>query len=91
VHCRQGDGSRGWPEAAPFKAIVVGARAPQVPQALVDQLAPGGRLVIPLGSDTSQTLYCITKDAGGALHRQYLERVLFVPLVAGEGRGAAGG
>lgn len=87
VHLRLGDGSLGWPEAAPFDAIVVGARAPKLPPALAEQLAPGGRLVIPIGSEWSQGLYCFTKDPAGALHKTLLERVAFVPLIGKQGTG----
>jgi protein-L-isoaspartate(D-aspartate) O-methyltransferase len=87
VHLRLGDGSLGWPEAAPFQGIVVGARAPKVPQALSDQLAVGGRLVIPIGSESSQVLYCLTKQPDGTLSKRILERVAFVPLVGKQGTG----
>ncbi|HKI98555.1 MAG TPA: protein-L-isoaspartate(D-aspartate) O-methyltransferase [bacterium] len=87
VTTRCGDGSQGWPEAAPFDAIVVGACAPKVPPSLLAQLAPGGRLVLPLGSEHSQTLYRIVKRADGTLEKTLLERVLFVPLVGREGSG----
>ena len=87
VHLRQGDGSLGWPEAAPFGAIVAGARAPTLPPALAEQLAPGGRLVIPIGGERSQGLYRFTKGADGALSKTLLERVAFVPLVGKQGTG----
>ncbi|MDH4225715.1 MAG: protein-L-isoaspartate(D-aspartate) O-methyltransferase, partial [Deltaproteobacteria bacterium] len=76
IHTRQGDGSLGWPEEAPFDAIVVGARAPRLPPSLADQLAPHGRLVIPLGGETSQTLYRIQKRADGSLDKLPLEQVV---------------
>jgi protein-L-isoaspartate(D-aspartate) O-methyltransferase len=87
VHTRLGDGSLGWPEAAPFDAIVVGAYAPRLPAALLEQLAPGGRLVLPLGSEYSQLLYRIARRADGGLDKRLLERVLFVPLVGKQGTG----
>ena len=87
VHTRLGDGSAGWPQQAPFDAIVVGARAPQLPASLVEQLAPGGRLVIPLGGESVQTLYRLSKLQDGSLRKKILERVLFVPLVGKEGTG----
>ena len=71
-----GDGSLGVPELAPFGAIAVAAAAAELPQALVDQLAPGGRLVLPLG----ETLVQVTQDAG-RLRVEPLAAVRFVPLV----------
>ncbi len=87
VHQRHGDGSLGWPEAEPFDAIVAGARAPKLPEALTGQLARGGRLVIPIGSESAQTLYRVRKSADGSLDKRMLERVLFVPLVGKGGTG----
>jgi protein-L-isoaspartate(D-aspartate) O-methyltransferase len=81
VEVRVGDGYRGWPEAAPFDAIVVTAAPDHVPQPLVDQLAPGGRMVIPVGRRFDvQDLLVISKGADGqTLTRKSLE-VRFVPL-----------
>ena len=81
VEVRIGDGYRGWPEAAPFDAIVVTAAPDHVPQPLVDQLAPGGRMVIPVGQRYGvQDLLVISKGADGqTLTRKSLE-VRFVPL-----------
>jgi protein-L-isoaspartate(D-aspartate) O-methyltransferase len=78
VHRAVGDGSRGWPEAAPFDAILVTAAPAEVPEALLDQLAPGGRLVIPLGTG-SQELFVFTREAGG-VRRERVAPVRFVPL-----------
>ena len=78
VHLRVGDGSRGWPEAAPFDAIVVTAAPAPVPPALPAQLAPRGRLVIPIGA-TSQELCVITRTQDG-LAREAVIPVRFVPL-----------
>jgi len=78
VHVRDGDGYRGWPEHAPFDAIVVTAAPEHVPQPLVDQLAVGGRLVVPVG-DVSQDLVLITRDADG-VREQRLLGVRFVPM-----------
>lgn len=81
VHTRVGDGYAGWPEEAPFDAIMVTAAAPELPQPLVDQLKPGGRLVIPLGaSGAVQTLTVIEKDAQGRLIRRRVLDVRFVPF-----------
>jgi protein-L-isoaspartate(D-aspartate) O-methyltransferase len=79
-----GDGSLGLPAAAPYDAIVVAAAAKQVPAALLEQLAIGGRLVIPLGTEGLQTLTVITRTQHGTTQRQY-DGCVYVPL-----RGAAG-
>jgi protein-L-isoaspartate(D-aspartate) O-methyltransferase len=81
VETRVGDGYRGWPEAAPFDAIVVTAAPERMPQPLIDQLAPGGRLVAPIGpAGGAQQLLVLRKDADGrALTRDVLP-VRFVPL-----------
>jgi protein-L-isoaspartate(D-aspartate) O-methyltransferase len=78
-----GDGYKGLPEVAPFDAIVVAAAAPQVPQALLDQLDRGGRLVIPVGTAT-QELRVIERAASG-FRESRLDAVKFVPLRAGKG------
>jgi protein-L-isoaspartate(D-aspartate) O-methyltransferase len=75
---RVGDGSLGWPEAAPFDAILVTAAPADVPPALLDQLAEGGRLVIPLGT-TSQDLWVFTREPGG-IRRESILPVRFVLL-----------
>ena len=80
VHTRIGDGYAGWPEEAPFDAIMVTAAAPDVPQPLIDQLKTGGRLVIPLGPRGAQALYVIEKDARGGVTRRRIIDVRFVPL-----------
>jgi protein-L-isoaspartate(D-aspartate) O-methyltransferase len=84
IETRIGDGYLGWPEAAPFDAIVVTAAPEQMPQPLVDQLAPNGRLIAPVGSRFGiQTLQLLRKDAQGrAVTRSVLE-VRFVPLTRG--------
>jgi protein-L-isoaspartate(D-aspartate) O-methyltransferase len=78
VHVREGDGYRGWPERAPFDAIIVTAAPDRVPQPLVDQLKPGGRLILPVGSGY-QELVLITKSKGGIETRRLLP-VRFVPM-----------
>lgn len=75
-----GDGTLGWPEEAPFDAIVVTAGAPGVPQPLLDQLALHGRLVIPVEEHASQVLYIVTKTEQGFVRRRG-ERCTFVPLI----------
>jgi protein-L-isoaspartate(D-aspartate) O-methyltransferase len=81
VHTRTGDGYQGWPEAAPFEAIVVTAAPPEVPAALLAQLAPGGRLVIPVGS-AEQELQVHERTAEGVRVRR-VTPVRFVPMVRG--------
>jgi protein-L-isoaspartate(D-aspartate) O-methyltransferase len=86
VHVLHGDGTLGWPEHAPYDAIVVTAGGPDVPPALLDQLAPGGRLVIPIGEDRSlQTLVRVTRGMDGSLRREDLGDVRFVPLIGAQG------
>jgi len=81
VRCRQGDGAEGWPEEAPFEAIVVTAAPKRVPQALVDQLAVGGRLCVPVGEDPSdQRLLLFVKRPDGGLDGHALAPVRFVPM-----------
>jgi protein-L-isoaspartate(D-aspartate) O-methyltransferase len=79
IHLRIGDGYRGWPEAAPFAAIIVTAAPETVPQPLIDQLAIGGRLVIPVGDHGDQRLDVITRTAKGTT-RETLFEVRFVPM-----------
>ncbi|HEX5768819.1 MAG TPA: protein-L-isoaspartate(D-aspartate) O-methyltransferase [Burkholderiales bacterium] len=85
IEVRIGDGYAGWPEKAPFDGIVVTAAAPRVPQALVDQLKPGGRMVIPVGaSGDIQYLKLLTKRADGGVDEKRVLPVRFVPLVPGK-------
>lgn len=79
VHYRVGDGSSGWPEEAPFDAILVTAAASSIPEALEGQLAPGGRMIIPVGVE-SQILVLVSHQ-GGRLKKKNLLGVRFVPLV----------
>ena len=82
VHVRQGDGYYGWPEAAPFDGIVVTAAASQIPPPLLDQLKPGGRMVIPIDAAfLVQQLMLIQKRADESIHTEALLPVAFVPLV----------
>lgn len=77
-----GDGYKGWPEHAPFDAIIVTAAAEHIPQPLVDQLKPGGRLVIPVGGVYEvQDLLLITKDASSKVVKESIIPVRFVPLI----------
>jgi protein-L-isoaspartate(D-aspartate) O-methyltransferase len=87
IHAKVGDGYQGWPEHAPFDSIMVTAAARDVPPALTEQLKPGGRLVIPVGSQSgSQTLYVIDKQADGSTTRRSVLGVRFVPLTDKSGR-----
>ncbi|RME35099.1 MAG: protein-L-isoaspartate(D-aspartate) O-methyltransferase [Gammaproteobacteria bacterium] len=79
-----GDGFRGWPSAAPFDAILVAAAPREVPEALLEQLGPGGRLVIPVGPHGEQRLLLIRRDENG-FQESELEWVSFVPLIQGRG------
>jgi protein-L-isoaspartate(D-aspartate) O-methyltransferase len=81
VTVRTGDGYGGWPEHAPFDIIIVTAAPEQVPQPLIDQLKPGGRLIVPVGPRfTVQQLQLIEKDAAGELTSKNVSSVMFVPL-----------
>jgi protein-L-isoaspartate(D-aspartate) O-methyltransferase len=82
VHFKVGDGSLGWSEFAPFNAILVSAATAEVPSALFEQLAEGGRMIIPVGSPASQELQLIRK-VGGRAELRVLEGCRFVPLVGG--------
>jgi protein-L-isoaspartate(D-aspartate) O-methyltransferase len=84
VQVRHGDGYAGWPEEAPFDAIMVTAAADEIPPALLEQLGPGGRLVMPVGSPASdQALVFVEKDRTGRVRRRELLPVRFVPLLRG--------
>ena len=81
VRLRTGDGALGWPEAAPFDRVIVTAAAPEVPPALVAQLAPGGRMILPVGPDPSaQVLRVVDRAPSGGLLESDLLGVRFVPL-----------
>jgi protein-L-isoaspartate(D-aspartate) O-methyltransferase len=85
VRVRHGDGYRGWPEAAPFDAVIVTAAAGDIPPRLLEQLAPGGRLVMPVGpQDGVQYLVLVEKSASGETTRRTLLPVRFVPLIEGK-------
>jgi protein-L-isoaspartate(D-aspartate) O-methyltransferase len=86
IELRVGDGTRGWPEAAPFDAILVAAGGPDVPQALKEQLAIGGRLVIPVGDkERRQTLLKVTRTSKTNYTEEDLGAVMFVPLIGEQG------
>jgi protein-L-isoaspartate(D-aspartate) O-methyltransferase len=79
IHTRVGDGYEGWPEAAPFDAIIVTCAPHRIPKPLIDQLKDGGRMVIPLGDRFTQSVYLVTKK-DGKLTRKELKPTLFVPM-----------
>lgn len=82
IHLRCGDGALGWAEHAPYDAIIVTACGPALPRALIDQLAIGGRMVMPVGARDDQRLICVTKQPDGTLRTDHYGRVVFVPLVS---------
>jgi len=82
VTVRIGDGYKGWPEEAPFDAIVVTAAPPTIPDALVEQLAEGGRMVVPVGVEDQELLLLTKKD--GKVTRSVISLVRFVPMVHGD-------
>jgi protein-L-isoaspartate(D-aspartate) O-methyltransferase len=87
VVTKSGDGYKGWPEHAPFDAIMVTAAPREVPQPLIDQLKPGGRLVVPVGGQAAgQSLLLIEKQADGRITRRNILAVRFVPLTDKSGR-----
>lgn len=86
VEVKAGDGALGWPDRAPFDAILVTAAAPTVPPALIEQLKPGGRLVVPVGRQhEAQTLTVIDKDGQGRIGERAILPVAFVPLTGERG------
>jgi protein-L-isoaspartate(D-aspartate) O-methyltransferase len=80
VHMHIGDGTLGWPDAAPFEAIIVTAAAPDIPPPFAAQLAEGGRLIIPVGTPDEQRLLRVEKH-GGVLAKRELYHCRFVPLI----------
>ena len=86
VHVLEGDGTLGWPEHAPYDAIVVTAGGPKVPGALLAQLRVGGRLVMPVGESTRfQRLVVVFRRTKDDYERELLEEVAFVPLIGAQG------
>ena len=82
MYVRHGDGHFGWSEAAPFDAVIVTAVAGYIPPALLEQLKPGGRMVIPVGSVYGvQNLILVDKDSAGRTHTRNLLPVRFVPML----------
>ena len=81
VAVREGNGYQGWPAEAPFDRIVLTAAPADIPKALVDQLAPGGRLVAPVGKSLEQSLIVVDKTRTGTLRIRSVGAVAFVPMV----------
>jgi protein-L-isoaspartate(D-aspartate) O-methyltransferase len=80
VEVRTGDGYKGWPEQAPFDRIILTAAPPEIPKALIGQLANGGRLVAPEGAGFHQLLIVLDKSASGSITRRAVAPVAFVPM-----------
>jgi protein-L-isoaspartate(D-aspartate) O-methyltransferase len=85
LRSRHDDGKLGWPDEAPFDAIILTAAGDRIPTQLLDQLKPGGILVAPVGSPSKQTLVRLRKDGQGEMSREDLGAVSFVPLLGGIG------
>ncbi|MEP6860358.1 MAG: protein-L-isoaspartate(D-aspartate) O-methyltransferase [Deltaproteobacteria bacterium] len=85
VEVRTGDGTLGWPDHEPFDAIVVAAGGPRIPHALLEQLAIGGRLVMPVGNDREQELVRVTRVGEHEFREDNLGAVRFVPLIGKQG------
>jgi protein-L-isoaspartate(D-aspartate) O-methyltransferase len=84
VRLRHGDGARGWPDQGPFDAVLLAAAPVALPAALCEQLAPGGRLVAPVGLPGAQRLMLVSRTADG-FEESVLEPVSFVPMIGGTG------
>ena len=85
IHVTTGNGSLGWLEHAPYDAILVTAAAPEIPQPLTDQLAEGGRLVLPVGPQDAPQMLVQVEKRRGTLHRRDITSCVFVPLVGEQG------
>ncbi len=83
IRSKHDDGRIGWPEEAPFDAIIITAAGPALVDALLEQLAPGGMLVAPVGASSGQALLCLHKQADGEISSEDLGAVSFVPLLSG--------
>jgi protein-L-isoaspartate(D-aspartate) O-methyltransferase len=83
VHFRLGDGYEGWPKQAPFDAIIITAAPEHVPKELVQQLAIGGRMILPVGTALQQRLVVVTRTDSG-YEQEYLDEVSFVPMIKGQ-------
>jgi protein-L-isoaspartate(D-aspartate) O-methyltransferase len=90
IHVVIGDGSRGYPEEAPYDAIIVAAAAPRVPDALLNQLSDRGRMVVPVGPSDLQQLLLVSKHDGN-IRTKALDPCRFVPLIGEHGYAGEGG
>jgi len=81
AHFHLGDGSQGWPTFAPYDKIIVTAGAPNLPEALISQLKPNGKLVVPVGNEEHQEMIRISKDSEGNIHSESHDFFRFVPLL----------
>jgi protein-L-isoaspartate(D-aspartate) O-methyltransferase len=81
IHLLTGDGYRGWPEEAPFDRVILTAAPLDIPAELIKQLAPGGRLVAPVGGGADQQLVVLNKSMNGNVGRRIVFPVLFVPMI----------
>jgi protein-L-isoaspartate(D-aspartate) O-methyltransferase len=84
VHVSAGNGTLGWPESAPYDAVIVSAAAPEAPASLIEQLSDPGRLIIPIGPPQTQTLTLIQKREG-QLQSRAIAQCVFVPLIGAQG------
>jgi protein-L-isoaspartate(D-aspartate) O-methyltransferase len=85
VHVKTGDGTLGWPEKGPYDAIIVTAGAPVVPESFINQLKTDGKVLIPVGDETSQQLLRLRKLPSGKYTQEIVEYVRFVPLIGEQG------
>lgn len=85
VHAKYGDGTIGWKEFAPFEGIIVTAGSPSIPKNLIEQLAIGGRMIIPVGDRASQKLYLLRKISEIEFDSEIIPEFSFVPLIGREG------
>ena len=81
IHVRIGDGYKGWPEEAPFDAIIVTAAPPEIPQPLIDQLAEGGRMIIPVGEEEKVQQLILGEKIKGKFKTRFISSVRFVPFL----------
>ena len=84
IKAKYGDGTRGWPEHAPFQGILVSAAPAKIPEALLEQLAVGGRIIIPIGHSKGQKLLSVARTRTGFVEKS-LDPVSFVPMLKGTG------